>query len=554
LGCYCKWQKLSPGDKMSNDVLKYVVPFATYSLIFGKPYKKSKLIEHIKELPLGGLLNLLSQLSSLSNPNSKDDPEIRENFISFLEELDPTIKYPFRGILQGYLLYSKQGLLAVWKWLLAYGDETKIGQNFEDVRTGVNALIYLCIIISDFLEDEEAVKHLEYVWVRNVSFNDTPDPILSTARAAWIYTELAKDKSCVKLKEYVDINADFETAYHYSLKEYLTVIFGLFSVFLTPEKNPDISWNKNIDIIFSETTINEKAKEIVKPLLLDFKEAKQWAIEKLDSPWDFLRFHQKPLFQMNEKQFYPITARLFYEHIFMGIFHKIRSCYPPEDKKFQDYFGRPFERYTYLLMEESVKTSTIKYQLIPEFKYGKDSKRSPDVLLLLGDKLLAIEVKSYRLKLDSLIGNTGEPIDEDLEKMIIKPLKQLHDRLEEILQLKIPELSGVKEIYMMVVTLGDFPTVPILEKKISNEIKSYFKIDIRSFYHLNNEEYEFLCYLVGRRSGKPIFRTLENKTRLHPDICFRNFLSVSSLPAKRPEILHNKTQQFMKEAGNILFH
>lgn len=538
---------------MNNESLKYAIPFATYSSIFGKPYDKEKLIKYIKDLPLGGILNLLSQLSSLSNSTSKDDPEIRENFITFLESLDQTKRFPIRRILHGHLLYSKQGLLALWKWLFAYGDEAKLELNFENVTAGVNAIIYLCIIISDFLGDEHTIKNIEYEWIRNESFNDFPDPTLSTARTAWIYTELARDKSHINPKEYVDINADFEATYDYTLKEYFSIIFGLLAVFLAPENNPDISWNKNIDVVFSETLINEKAKEIIKPFLLEFKETKQWALEKLDSPWDFLRLHQKPLFQMNEKQFYPITTRLLYEHLFMGIFHKIRGCYPPEDKKFQDYFGRPFERYAYLLMEESIKTSGIKYQLIPEFEYGKNKKRSPDVLLRLGDKLLAVEVKSYRLRLDSLIGNTREPIDADLEKMIFKPLKQLHDRLEEILQLNKPEFLGVQEIYTMVVTLGYFPTVPLFETKIADDLKAYFKINIHSFYHLDVEEYEYLCYQISRKNGNSIFRTLDNKTQHHPNICFRNFLSASSLPVKRPEILHAKRKKFIEEAGNILF-
>ncbi|WP_197477126.1 hypothetical protein [Paenibacillus glucanolyticus] len=51
-----------------------------------------------------------------------------------------------------------------------------------------------------------------------------------------------------------------------------------------------------------------------------------------------------------------------------------------------------------------------------------------------------------------------ESIENDTARMVIQPLTQLHDRLKELKEMNHDILQGVDEIYLMAVTLGEFPT------------------------------------------------------------------------------------------------
>lgn len=475
-------------------------------------------------MPLSTMFTVLSQLSN----NEINQRYIMEEFISLLR------KHKFSeskiNELNKRVIFSPQGLLHLWKWLFAYGDESRL--NFEvDVELGLKTLIYHCLITSDhlYLKDID----LKYQMVSNASFNLQEDVGASIARTAYIYFILAQDKTLYEKKEFIDINSDFETKYGYTIKEYLAILFGFIAVFM---KRGDIgqNWVKNIDLIFSDTKLANKATTIISPLIINFHEAKNWSINTLDSTWDFSLFKQKPLFIIDNKNIMPISLKVLYEQVFIGLFHKIRQCYDENDKRFLSFFGRPFEKYIERVTANSISLSKLPFVIIPEFNYGKDSsKRSPDMMVRLGDKLLAVEAKSHRMTIRSQIEMNPDGIERDINKMIIKPIKQVHDKVKELMENKHSQLVGVKEVYLMVVNLGDFPSLPPIEAQIAENLKKYFKIPIKSYFHLSVEEYEMLCYLSEK---KQIFKVLDNKSRLAPDLDFKNFLYRSSLAMRSLKI------------------
>lgn len=538
---------------MGKERLKHVKTYASYSELSGSKYDKGKLVSLIQRMPLGGLFNIMSQLSFF--PRHIEDKDIREYFINYVESFEEENDlFSVRDRLHGRILYTPQGLLSVWKWLLAYGDKNKLSDGV-DIERGLRIIIHLCMIISDYLYDDDSLIGVEYELLRNLAFNSKEDLRSSISRARCIYKEIAQNKFLFDEKEYLDFNTDFCKHYGYSLEEYLALIFGLFALFLKKKCKFDLDWNKNLDKIFSNTALSNEASEILNPLILNFDEAQQWALNTIDAPWDFLLFQQKPLFQLSDGTFYPIMPKLLYDQFFLGLYYKIRNCYSKNDQRFLSFFGRPFESYVSMLIQESVKTSTLPYEVIPEFKYDKgEGKRSPDVILRLGNKLLVVESKSRKMTVDSLVGNDPTVVDKDMNRMVIGPLKQLHDRLIELFTLKKPfDFSDVTEIYLMVVTLGDFPTLPPFEEKILLELQQHFKLNIKSYFHLEIEEFEMFCHLISRKNGVPIFRVLDNKAKLYDWSSFKNFLFDSHLPHRRPDFVHKQGLEFTEEVQKILF-
>lgn len=534
---------------MSHDVFKYMKTYMTYKELFGFNYDKKELIELIFTLPLGGLFQILSQLGSFHGV--LEHKEIREDFIQFLESAGVDKYVNVHVKLQESLLYTPQGLLTVWKWLLAYGDKEKLTMGI-DLRVGVNIILYLCLIVSDYLY-VETTDGVGNEMIRNFDFNASEDMRSSIARTWCIYNELARDSSLYNPKTFVNFHSDFQTRYGFGIEEYLSTMFGLSALFVNNTKKFIPNWQQNLDKAFSNTLLADGFRNIVDPLLFDFDHGQKWALDILDSPWDFRLLYDKPLFLTGDKTFIPVMPSLLFKKAFLRLFFQVRRCYPSSDKRFFNFMGEPFEKYAILLMQEACKTSTLPYQVIPEFEYGKgNSKKSPDVMLKLGNKLLVVEVKNKTMTAASLIDGIPSAVEKDKKKLVLDPLVQAHDALKDLIKEKAVDILDVDEIYLMVVLSENFPSLPPFERSIGEEINKRMELPIKAHFHLDIEEYELLCYLVSRPNGRQIFKILNNKANLYPELPFKTFLHQSRLPTKRLKFVQEKSLQAFNQMKQIL--
>jgi hypothetical protein len=543
---------------MVENLKKYVRIYATYKDLFGKKYDKNKLIKFIQGLPLDGIFDILSQIAFHTLNDEKINEVIAKNYIKFIDSVhkgnNSSAKKHMEDASQKEVLYSPQGLLAVWKWLLAYGNKENLTKSITP-DIGIFLAIYLCQIVSDYLYDENTTIPVEYEMFRNAAFNSGMDLRSAIARTSSIYFDLAQNKTLFNEKEYIDFNKDFNSHYGYTLKEYLAIILGVSSLYISETKEIHSGWRRDLKETFSKSALAKKVEDIIKSISTDFNESSKWAKETLEEPWNFTLFQERPLFLLPDRTSFPIVPKLLYEQFFNSLFYKIRKIYPNADTKFINFFGRPFEAYVTMRMKEAISTSNIKYEFIPEFTFSKDDgKKSPDVMLKIGNKLLAIEAKSRRMKIDSLIGNDCKSIDEDLDRMVIDPIKQSDNCLSELLlKNNKVDLSGITEIYLMAVTMGEFPTLPPFEDKVKNALEKNLKTPVKSIFHLDIEEYENFCYLISRKNGKSIFRILDNKSTIGSQLPFKNFLISSRLPVRRLKVIEDKSAKFSKEILRMLF-
>ncbi len=542
-------------------LMKNIGIIATYSDIFGQKKTKEEIIELIKGFPLLSTFILLSQISTdsfnenelkkyykdislkiiekgLHNKTIQDSvsKKINENFLEKIE------------IVQKNVAFSPQSVLNLWKWILAYGNKEN-SVFIQDKELAVSGLIHLSMMTNDYLYYRKRSNEDLYAELfSNMVFNHQENAFSSLSRTFIIYTQIAEDRNLFN-NDYLDFIGDFYKRFGYTIKEYVSVIFGLYALFINPKALGE-RWLQNTDQVFAISKLNEISKEIISSLTVDIDTISDWSIEQIDFSWNFQKFREKPLLMVNDKEFLPFSLKLLQEQLYIGLFHKVRHIYPENDTRFLSFYGKPFEKYTQILMKESIERTKLNYEFIPEFRYKK-TKDSPDIMIRLGDKLLAIEVKNYRLLLPSITEGNIDTISSDINRMVVKPLKQVFDRIQELISHDHESILGVNEIYLMVVTQGHFPTLAPYEQRINQELQSYYNNSIKGYYHLDIEEFEMLCQLVERR--RPIFKVLDNKNK-NKLIPFKNFLRDNTYHIKKSFFLDVQFNRAIQEMESILFN
>ncbi|MGO4540361.1 hypothetical protein [Paenibacillus sp. 2TAB19] len=525
---------------------KFIGVFATYSDLFGKKYDVTKLQKLIGDLPFDPLINILSQFSS--NQNGIDNKFIKTNFIEFLRAAGISHLDLIEEKLSQQVIYSKQGILSVWKWILAHGDQTKTVDEIQ-VWHAASLIIYLNLITSDYLNDERMdINEIKYDLFTNVFFNSEQPVNVALARAVILFNDIAQEEDGFNKKEYIDVHEAFINKYGYSIKDYLASVFLIFAGFIKKDSELVANWIRPSNY-FGNTNIPELSQKILEELSISVDEAREWSLSTLNEPWNYTLFRQRPILTLTDGSFMPISLVFLFETVFSELYFKIRHSFPSENTQVISFFGRCFERYIETIATQAVNLSTLPYEYIKEFHFGK--RRSPDAMIRLGNKLLVIEAKVRRLSMDSLINPTKESIDKDINRMVITPLKQLHNCLMELKNIDHPVLKGVDEIHLMSVTYGAFPSLPPFEEEINNSLIEHFEIPVRGHYHLDIEEFELLAELMSRRNAAPVFKYLDNKTRLMKNMSFKNFLFSSNL---RPRIfgpIKHKLDIILNEISDI---
>ncbi|MFC8689551.1 hypothetical protein [Brevibacillus porteri] len=529
----------------------YYGVYETFSNLFGYMPSQEQLVHYIQAVPLGGVLNVLSQITALP----MNDKDTKNQFMRFLEGMFPK-QHITNPISESDVIYSKQGLLAVWKWLLAHGNLAHLEKEVV-IEDGTNMVLFINLIVSDYLHDDRVDKNnIKYELFSNAVFNTETEVGSSLARSILIFDLISSNPQNFHQNDYIDIHTPFQQTYGYSIKEYLSVIFALFAGF-SKRANDGISrnWARPSDY-FRDSPLAGIADSIIDELSMSFEEAREWSLSTIDQPWDYTKFRQKPILKLTNGNFFPINLQFLHEKVFSELYFKIRLAFPANNTQIISFYGKCFEKYVEILAEHSASESRIPYRFVPEFPYDINSKRSPDALVRLDNSMLAIEAKVYRLKMDSLIGGIDsiDVIEEDIERMAIKSIKQLHDRVKELIDRHHEAFDGIEKLYLISVTFGEFPSLKPFELKINEELQQYFKIPIEYHFHLDIEEFEILMELISRVKAKPVFRYLRTKnlqesTKYMP---LKNYLLRGSFRPKRSIYIQNQLNDILDEFSRIV--
>lgn len=515
--------------------------YLTFSHMFGSKDTKLSVINEITDKPLQDTILLLSKIQYLDYM----DQETKQSYLQYLIQKKLLTERAAEVVVTSAII-NYQCLLTLWKYIFAYGNENMLK---EDSSLPQNELLGKIITMSakigDFLYRGDSTS-LDIELIRNLYFNNKPEVFASLGRSSYMYLDIASDKERYHEKEFIDIRTDFENKNPYSMKEYFAVITSLISSFSNiNRKSQDKPVYIEPERYYNDTPLKEAGMEIVKELSFTFEEAKEWAENTLHNPWDFSLFQKKPLFNYDDQLFFPVCIPFLEDEVYEAFFYKIRKLY--DDEKILGFLGRPFEEYASLVSRKSAEESKVPYQFIEEFSYGENkSKKSPDVMIRLGDKLAVFEVKNRRVRAASFLQGSEKSIKDDLHRMYIDSVKQAKTSITEILEKQVSEkLRGVKEVYIFSVTsnkcyylgaFNDYVESELKEVKHSELVKGTIDLDI--------EEFEALCYLVSKK--RPIFNIADEFFK-EPLISFKNFLSHRHFPLKKPKFIDKRIFKSLDE-------
>ncbi|WP_456272641.1 hypothetical protein [Bacillus sp. AK031] len=536
----------------NRSLIKRSKVFLTYSDFTGRPpLDNQEIANRIQNIDVNNALLIATQL--LYNRNFEVEQELKKILAAiFINHKNGALKIEE---LQNSVLFADQPVFNLYKWLLAYGQE--VSGITEVLQDDLFNLTELLLVTNDKLHDESTFDPAIFI-VQNLVFNNQRNFGLDLQRAFFIYTDLAKQSSFFKPNEFVDFNKDFNNKYGYTIEVFLATIFSLATI---PQQG-EVHFNRarlyNYENFFRDSHLNVVGPKISRELSNTVQGLKTWAQSSLQETWNYSELLKYPLIELKKDHFMTFGLKALQNMIFLGLFHRIRDCYPQSDTRFLTFFGRPFEKYIELITDQALKEHAgrkrkLPYHLIEEFDYGvKSPKLSSDVYIRLGENLIIVEVKGARLTAGTSFTGDKDAIERDLKKIFIAPIKQANTTFKEILNSAHAEkFCGVKNVYIIAVAVDNFPKEASFYNQVREDLNKSLSSEVKGYFNFSVEEYEHFCYLLTKR--KPIFRVLDNYFQSNDLLPFYNFLEQSSIPIRRTAWLEEQLQNSFVKIKNLSF-
>lgn len=546
--------------------MNFIKPL-TGNELFQLSTSKERVIEMLKRrIKPTAMFLILSQLGSSNQENSE---VFKGDFLKYMDRLleqtvheqpehanvAPNARERLLQVVSQRPIYFSQGLFTMWKYILVYC-EPPAPPTSLDVFEQYELVFPLCMRVGDVLSEQSCGTEVEKF--QAFVFGERPNFAQSLMRTLVLYCIIPKKKERYK-QAYFDFEFVFENKYGISLLDYVTALFALYSTW--QKKIKDVNgkiredWYQSISTAFEKSVIAGVINDIIKPLCFSFEEGRAGCIHSVSEPWDFKFFHDHPLYLFPDDSIIPVSLPVLEYALTEGLFWKIRHCFPKDDVRFQNFFGMPLERYVFDMVSGACNQSSSKYVVYPEFKFGPKTERrdSPDVIVRVGKKVLAIEVKAKRLRYDkSVVGGELTSIHSDQQLMAVDPMMQLYECVEQILVHRCEEMDGATEIHLISVTLGEFPHLPSFEDEIRKEWGKLQGIDVKVYLHrMCIEDVEVLSGLLTKR-GRAVFDILRQASKSRY-ISFRRFLFRKGITVRNPHLFTEEISALLKNAAANIF-
>mgnify|MGYP004514329895 CR=1 FL=1 len=489
-----------------------------YSDVFSDD--KPNLIEKIGKMNMHKTISIISELIQIRD--AKCDP-INIFGMEFKIPFETVLKRDYCGMNPKSLeemienemlsknqhIISLQMLLILLKKLIVYGnyDSLKI-TDYEISDEDYRDVIMLQLLVADEVSEKQKIcidtdhflystYHLNYQ--RNVAneFQRMHYMMECLSTNPQIFDDDIK-------AEYRDYYGDFTSRYGVTPTEYSSLLFWELQYYYS-EKNAlsQLSCWRNIDLIYKDAKEKEKISKVIDILKIEPFELKKWAEKTETEEWDFTLFYKFPFILDGESSYISVSDITLINAFFEKIFWLIRDCYSQEDSRAMAFFGRLFERY---IQDATKDVCGNNYIYIDEFSYlvKKGKRKSSDAYIRKDNNLLVVEAKGFSVLVDCMAKN--ERIETNNRKLFVKPILQADECLNGIFDKK-EEFSGIKEIFIVSVTLDNINAVPNYYNAIHEEIDENKKCGlVRYYFNFSIEEYEMLLYLI--ECGEDIFSIL----------------------------------------------
>lgn len=559
----------------------------THKELSESKYEIDEIKKEISKFSVYDCLASLSKIGIVLENDGAFSHELQAKMLSQLFHPDlkkQIIKYLLKNKGKPCFVFSEKQILKLMKCAILYAKDTpqdnfSNGDDFYDFSS-------LLIAINDSFEDEfskqgkrpiEKDDFLKYS-IQNDYLNFSEQFRYLIGRYINLFLKIPLKPEIKNLTEHFDLNKEFKEATTFNLDEYFAVGFSLLTNFMgasvLKDKMKDRIWFINQDTYFDKTQIsNKEPQRIFDSFCINLNKLKGAMESTASNPdnfnYDYTIIKQYPLLEYTKTQRIPLSLRFLKEKITAGIYwtlldHMKEKYGYKGIGSFTRFFGKIFENYITTIFERFFPESPfLAKRLFLELKYGKEERKTSDLIILYADKAVFIEIKSSRLHTTkTAIMGDMESFNKDLNDNIIKAARQLdrviNDFKAGLFRLDNIDAKSIKKYYPIIITLESFPQNFLIWEKINTILKKdkyLCKKDISSLQILDCEEIEIIESLIAK--GISFIDIIDDKVKDNTsiNIPMKNFLHFSKYKNSIGINAHLKTEfnNFTKEVKGLFF-
>lgn len=506
----------------------------------------------IKKINIYKLISIICELISLRNSEIKSsfaNIEISVNYEVILKmillDFDPNEakNSEYKEIIfdkKQHIISLQTALILIKKALNYCVNNSSNIEDFEVTLNDYKFVMNLFLILSEELDDKMEsndvdVNHFIYC---NYHLNNGETIAYMFLRSYFIFEKMLKDKSNFdgdiqpQFKEYFN---DFMKKYGYTPTEYLFVLFSELLKYTSDLQISKTSLWRNVGDFVKKTHLFDIDKKVIFDLGLSIQSYSEWAKDAHNNEWDFSKFLEYPFIISESGKYISISDYTLKNCFFEKLYWQVRACYPKDDDRAMDFYGRPFEKYIQKLTSSAIVDRS-GLNFINEFKFGNNN-RSSDAYIERNNELIVIECKGISILLPTITLNRR--IDDNNNKLFIEPVLQADECFYK-LKNEFNEFENIDIVYIISVAMNNINAIPEYTKNILTCIKSEKKsVEAKYFYNMSIEEYE--RFMVLAENNYDIFKILKSYSQVQEHIPFTSFIS------EKFNSCENKMTNFMKD-------
>lgn len=257
----------------------------------------------------------------------------------------------------------------------------------------------------------------------------------------------------------LDLKSIFLSEFKYDYSSYVLFIICLFTLSSTTNNPLDIK-----TIINSFSRLKQLNANMIIDMINILGATRNELLDLHDSYkipnrkyriLDYNPFTKFPILNYNNYLYIPVPQYLF-GAITEGFYHQLCE---EQGLRFRENFGKHvLEKY----IGELLRQNNHGYEIIPEFEYGKEKKKSPDYIIVKNNDLIFMEIKAATPAV-TLRGDDTEVFKKQLIKGygngVLQCIKKEND-LNHFAMMHTKFPKHLKNIYYIIVDLEDFHIPP----------------------------------------------------------------------------------------------
>lgn len=566
--------------RLSTKLSRMAAVVITAEEIYGSKPSEAEVLRTIQKLGLRDWLLILSKVETILESVGIYDSKIqlqlsrtllpRSTHSAVISRLRESEARRFSFTEWQSLILAKIALLSARSDISVNLREPSSQETVARALFGINDLISGSVAVD---EDSEE-KVLEFL-VRSASFSTRESPKHLLARYYVLLCELPNRDKLRSSKNYIDIQRDFKHCTGVDMMLFLAAGFGLYAKYTGSAlrsgglQTPNYVINRRR--IFSKAAVTPDEGSKVLSLLSfspsEFREQHRRKYkDSVGSYFDFRFFRSKPLVRLTWARMVPVSLRFLYDRLTTGIYWYINDgLQGKERERFRRFFGDIFQLYVEELLERVFPLSSrLAQRLFCNWPYGRRSqKRASDGIISYGNKLVLIEVKTGRVRMDSTVA-TGKlaDFDRDIDLTVIEAAKQLDRIITDFKrgELPLPDVnrSHIVRFYPVVVTLVPLPVGLLLYHRIRSRVYREGCLtdnDVAPLEFISAEELEVLEYVLSKGYTLPDLLEQKNTNPDFEDAPMEHFLYYHILNRQTAQnsYIDAKFHELMTSIRQLLF-